>query len=234
MALLNGSVVHRVKVMSNGLGENIPDKTFAVNVNGYIQEKEREVASFTLGKVIPALEAMMTVGSPSRPLWAVVDRTPVLVLPGIPEFSALLLTANEFQHTALIEVATESPWARSLKCPELEFSFMVQEAIATESTIFIRHKQLLYRFTGNYSLLPLQTPPSDSWELVLGSVCISSLMPVAVPHHGREYFYVLGQELENRSLYRAQIYGLSLIYLVSSCLIPSFFLPLSIAPAFKI
>lgn len=53
---------------------------------------------------IRAIEDVLRVGSPSCPLWSVVDHAPVLLLPGIPGLKAVLMTATEFQHTSLIEV----------------------------------------------------------------------------------------------------------------------------------
>ncbi|XP_016374055.1 uncharacterized protein LOC107713134 [Sinocyclocheilus rhinocerous] len=46
----------------------------------------------------------------------------------------------------------------------------------------------------------------DAWEKVLSAVCVSGLVPVSIPHHGREYFYVLGGGLQNGTLYRAEVY----------------------------
>lgn len=59
---------------------------------------------------MPALEDMMVLGSPSRPLWAVVQSSPVLILPGIPGFKAVLMTATEFQHTSPIEVKPDTQY----------------------------------------------------------------------------------------------------------------------------
>ena len=121
---------------------------------------------------------------------------------------------------------------------------MIVEAISTESTLFIRQNQLLHRFVGNYSLLPLRvrpsgntpspprrtfyhrsrshpvpvSPPSSwavrpaaSWEQVLRSVCVSGLVPVFMPFHGREYFYIMGGGWHKGTLYRAEVYGQSTI-----------------------
>ncbi|XP_078146236.1 cation channel sperm-associated auxiliary subunit gamma-like [Centroberyx gerrardi] len=206
MPILNGSVVYRVKVASSGLGRNLPEKSFAVNVNGFVRTAERGKEEISIGLEMPVLEDVLAVGSPSGPLWSVVERTPVLILPGIPGYKAVLMTSTEFQHTSLIEVGIQSSWSDSPECPHVDFSSMIQEAISTESSLFIRHNQLLYRFVGNYSLLPLTVPPSGSWQQLLGSVCVSRLVPVFLPHEGRELFYVLAGGRQQGRLYRAHIY----------------------------
>ncbi len=55
----------------------------------------------------------------------------------------------------------------------------------------------------------------DAWEQVLSTVCVSGLVPVSIPHHGREYFYVLGGGLQSGTLYRAEVYGQILNYILS-------------------
>ncbi|XP_035635846.1 cation channel sperm-associated auxiliary subunit gamma-like isoform X1 [Oncorhynchus keta] len=206
MPILNGSVVYRVQVVSNGQGQLVPERSFAVNVNGYVRTTDRGETEISFGTEMPALEDMMVLGSPSRPLWAVVQSSPVLILPGIPGFKAVLMTATEFQHTSPIEVGIESCWAGSLNCPQVEFSSMILEAISTESSLFIRQNQLLHRFVGNFSLLPLRAPPSEAWQQVLRTVCVSRMVPVFIPYHGTEYFYILGGGWQKGTLYRAQVY----------------------------
>lgn len=56
----------------------------------------------------------------------------------------------------------------------------------------------------------------DAWEKVLSAVCVSGLVPVSIPHHGREYFYVLGGGLQSGTLYRAELYGQILNYSILS------------------
>lgn len=56
----------------------------------------------------------------------------------------------------------------------------------------------------------------DAWEKLLSAVCVSGLVPVSVPHHGREYFYVLGGGLQSGTLYRAEVYGQILNYFILS------------------
>lgn len=53
---------------------------------------------------MPALEDMIVLGSPSRPLWAGVERFPNLILQGIPGFKAVLMTTPKFQHNSLMKV----------------------------------------------------------------------------------------------------------------------------------
>ncbi|XP_050949582.1 cation channel sperm-associated auxiliary subunit gamma-like [Labeo rohita] len=202
---INGSVVQRVKVKSIEMGsQHLPEKSFALNMNGYMVTTEKGDTEASFGTEMQAIEDVLRVGSPSRPLWAVVDHAPVLLLPGISGLKAVLMTTTEFQHTSLIEVNIKSS-SGSGKCVQEESS-MIQETVSTESSLFVRHNQELYRFLGNYSLLPLRVPPSDAWEQVLSAVCVSGLVPVSIPHHGREYFYVLGGGLQSGTLYRAEIY----------------------------
>ncbi|XP_030638890.1 cation channel sperm-associated protein subunit gamma-like [Chanos chanos] len=174
MPMLNGSVVYRVKVNSNGVGQEVPEKSFSINVNGFVQSNKTQKAEMSVGVEIPALEDMLSLETASRPLWAVYEHAPVLLLAGIPGFNA--------------------------------------EAIATESSLFIRHNHLLYRFVGNYSLLALRVPPSDSWQPVLQSVCVSGMVPVFLPHHGTEYLYALGGGGQKDTLYRFEIYDGDLNY----------------------
>ncbi|KAK2873050.1 hypothetical protein Q8A67_022947 [Cirrhinus molitorella] len=205
MPFINGSVVQRVKVKSIEMGsQHLPEKSVALNVNGYIVTTEKGESEASFGNEILAVEDVLRVGNPSCPLWAVVDHAPVLLLAGIPGLKVVLMTATEFQHTSIIEVNIKSS-SGSWKCLQVESS-MIQETVSTESSLFVRHNQELYRFLGNYSLLPLRVPPSDAWEQVLTAVCVSGLVPVSLPHHGREYFYVLGGGLQSGTVYRAEVY----------------------------
>ncbi|XP_043076636.1 cation channel sperm-associated protein subunit gamma-like [Puntigrus tetrazona] len=205
MPFINGSVVQRVKVKSIEMGpQHLPEKSFAFNVNGYMVTTQKRESEAYFGTEIRVIEDSLRVGSPSFPLWAVVDHAPVLLLPGIPGLKTVLMTATEFQDTSLIEVSIKSS-SGSLECLQVESS-MIQETFSTESSLFVVYNQELYRFLGNYSLLPLSAPPSDTWEKVLSAVCVSGLVPVSIPHHGREYFYVLGGGLQIGTLYRAELY----------------------------
>ncbi|XP_045080275.1 cation channel sperm-associated protein subunit gamma-like isoform X3 [Coregonus clupeaformis] len=191
MPILNGSVVYRVQVVSNGQGQLVPERSFAVNVNGYVRTTDKGETKISFGTEMPALEDMMVLGSPSRPLWAVVQSSPILILPGIPGFKAVLMTATEFQHTSPIEVGIESCWAGSLNCPQVEFSSMILEAISTESSLFIRQNQLLHRFVGNFSLLPLRAPPSDN------NFHLGDTFPKYIPKGSGDSFTVVTKTQEN-------------------------------------
>ncbi|KAM6969964.1 cation channel sperm-associated auxiliary subunit gamma-like [Aplochiton taeniatus] len=207
MPILNGSVVYRVKVVSNGQGKVVPDESFSMNINGFVHSTKRGDLEISFGLEMPVLEHMLTLGSPSRPLWAVVDHTPVIILPGIPRYKAVLMTATDFQDTKIIEVGIESCWAGSLNCPQVgEFSSMILEAISTESSLFIRQNQLVHRFVGNYSLLANKNVPSDLWDQVLRSKCVSRMVPVLVPANGREYLYIVGGGWQKGTLFKAEIY----------------------------
>ncbi|XP_062412348.1 cation channel sperm-associated auxiliary subunit gamma-like [Sardina pilchardus] len=209
MPIVNGSVVYRVKVMSNGQGFHVPEKSFSLNVNGFIQTQIAEEGrnqEVSFGTQFPSFENIIVYGSPSRPLWSTADNAPVMLLPGIPNNKGILITSSEFDHSTLIEAAIESCWVGSIRCPKAEFQLMIQEAIALESTVFIRQNQLLHRFIGNYSLLALQASSSDAWEQVMRSVCVRQLVPVPTSHAGNEFFYVLGGGVELGTLYRADIH----------------------------
>ncbi|CAL8363709.1 unnamed protein product [Lota lota] len=207
MPVLNGSVVYRLKVVSNGIGPDVLDKRLTVNVNGFVRMATSGTGAISLGTEIPVIENTIH-GSTSVPLWSVVGHAPVLILPVALGYNTVLMTATEFQHTKLIEVAIESCLTCSSGCSEDESSSRVLEAISTESSLFLLHKQQLHQFVGNNSLLSLKVPPSDSWRRVLPSVCVSAIVPVFLPHWGREYFYVL----ERGTLHRAEIYGSSYLF----------------------
>ncbi|MBN3310498.1 CTSRG protein, partial [Amia calva] len=148
---------------------------------------------------------MLSLSDPSRPLYFVEGVSPVLVLGQVPGYKAVLLTASDFTHVALIEVGIESLGVGPLSCPQVELSLTIQDAVATESTLFIRQNQLVYQFIGNYSLLPLTPPPSVYWQRVLQWVCVSRLVPVPMSHDGKEYFFILADGLQRGHTYRAEI-----------------------------
>ena len=58
------------------------------------------------------------VNVPSRPLWYTVDQTPVLILGGIPEEKAILLTDTNFKDFFLVEVV-EAAQRQSAQAPLL-------------------------------------------------------------------------------------------------------------------
>lgn len=51
------------------------------------------------------------------------------------------------------QLSIDSCWVGSYYCPSLGFSATIHDAIATESTLFIRQNQLVYYFTGTYTTL---------------------------------------------------------------------------------
>ncbi|XP_075462957.1 cation channel sperm-associated auxiliary subunit gamma-like isoform X3 [Ascaphus truei] len=163
MPMLNGSVVMHALVKSNGLGPVIQDKSFAVCVNGFLKMKADEPLQWAVGNKVQIadLDKMMSLYSPSRPLWYTRAQAPVLILGGFPNYKIILMTNKEFEEFMPIEVAIDSCWMGTLSCPQHEFSSTIFNAIATESTLFIRQNQLVYYFTGNYSILPLKVPPSN-------------------------------------------------------------------------
>ncbi|XP_064359037.1 LOW QUALITY PROTEIN: cation channel sperm-associated auxiliary subunit gamma [Dromaius novaehollandiae] len=155
-------------------------------------------APFSAPSLSPALQIrklkkLMAVDSPSRPLWATVDKAPVLILGGFSKNKAILLSDSDFEDFIAVEVDIDSCWIGSLTCPWSEFSSTILDAIATESTLFIRQNQLVYYFTGNYSVLHMATPGSTLWTRVLNRVCVGKLNPVPFSHNGSEYVIAIGR-----------------------------------------
>nr|XP_009675154.1 PREDICTED: cation channel sperm-associated protein subunit gamma [Struthio camelus australis] len=134
----------------------------------------------------------MDVHSPSRPMWATVDKAPVLILGGFSKNKVILLSDSGFEDFIAVEVDIDSCWIGSLTCPWTEFSSTIFDAIATESTLFIRQNQLVYYFTGNYSILHMATPGSTLWTRVLNRICVDKLNPVPFSHNGSEYVIAIG------------------------------------------
>lgn len=60
----------------------------------------------------------------------------------------------------MLQVAIDSCWIGSLNCPLYMFSSSIYDAIAMESVLFIRQNQLVFYFTGNYSVLSPRVPGS--------------------------------------------------------------------------
>ncbi|TFJ99430.1 vacuolar fusion protein MON1-like protein A [Platysternon megacephalum] len=139
MPMTKRSVVMEVLVESNGLGLEVNNKRFFMNINGYMKETETGLQS-SLGE----------------------------------------------------KVGIDSCWIGSLNCPLDKFSSSIFDAIATESVLFLRQNQLVYYFTGNYSVLSLRVPGSGLWTRVLNNICVSQLNPVHFPHNGSEYVIALG------------------------------------------
>ncbi|XP_015425554.1 PREDICTED: cation channel sperm-associated protein subunit gamma [Myotis davidii] len=191
MPIKNGSVVMRVDVSSNGLGPFIPNKRFLVNINGFLKRQQDNRLQFTVGNELFNLIPRYFVNAPSRPLWYTVDQTPVLILGGIPEEKSVLLTDTSFTDFFLVELSIDSCWVGSFYCPQGNFTATIYDAIATESTLFIRQNQLVYYFTGNYTILHESNHGSESWVRVLPNECIKKLCPVHFHGNGSEYIIAL-------------------------------------------
>ncbi|XP_068385086.1 cation channel sperm-associated auxiliary subunit gamma isoform X4 [Eschrichtius robustus] len=131
------------------------------------------------------------VNVPSRPLWYTVDQTPVFILGGIPEEKAILLTDTNFKDFFLVELSIDSCWVGSFYCPQASFTATIFDAIATESTLFIRQNQLIYCFTGTYTTLHESNRGSERWVRVLANECIKKLCPVHFHSNGSEYVMAL-------------------------------------------
>nr|AAH22688.1 A230107C01Rik protein [Mus musculus] len=97
-----------------------------------------------------------------------------------------LLVLNKFE-----KLSIDSCWVGSFYCPILGFSATIHDAIATESTLFIRQNQLVYYFTGTYSTLFDKSHGSSRWVRVLPSECIKRLCPVYFSGNGSEYVLAL-------------------------------------------
>ncbi|XP_050784364.1 cation channel sperm-associated auxiliary subunit gamma isoform X4 [Gopherus flavomarginatus] len=139
MPMTKRSVVMEVLVKSNGLGLEVDDKRFVMNINGYMKESETGLQS-SLGE----------------------------------------------------KVGIDSCWIGSVNCPLDSFSSSIFDAIATESMLLLRQNQLVYYFTGNYSVLFLPVPGSGLWTRVLNNICVSRLNPVHFPHNDSEFVIALG------------------------------------------
>nr|XP_025973875.1 cation channel sperm-associated protein subunit gamma [Dromaius novaehollandiae] len=192
MPMVNGSAVMGVRVHGDTPGPSVRQRRFSFNVNGYVKETERGLQC-TVGSPIRKLKKLMAADSPSRPLWATVDKAPVLILGGFSKNKAVLLSDSDFEDFIAVEVDIDSCWIGSLTCPWSEFSSTILDAIATESTLFIRQNQLVYYFTGNYSVLHMATPGSTLWTRVLNRVCVGKLNPVPFSHNGSEYVIAIGR-----------------------------------------
>ncbi|XP_043454963.1 cation channel sperm-associated protein subunit gamma isoform X6 [Prionailurus bengalensis] len=191
MPIKNGSVVMYVDVSSNGLGPFIQNKRFHVNINGFLQKQQDNTLQFTVGNEIFNLIPRYFINVPSRPLWHTVDQTPVLILGGIPDEKSVLLTDTSFTDFFLVELNIDSCWVGSFYCPQASFTATIYDAIATESTLFIRQNQLVYYFTGTYVTLHESNQGSGSWVRVLANECIKKLCPVHAHSNGSEYVMAL-------------------------------------------
>lgn len=70
---------------------------------------------------------------------------------GVGGAEAGLLTADS--DSAPPQLNIDSCWVGSFYCPQASFTATIYDAIATESTLFIRQNQLVYYFTGTYVTL---------------------------------------------------------------------------------
>ncbi|XP_029141328.1 cation channel sperm-associated protein subunit gamma, partial [Protobothrops mucrosquamatus] len=191
MPFLNGSVVTRVLVRTNGFGLPILNRRFYININGYMEPSERS-ERFRIGKKLYGLRSIFGLRDPSRPLWATYQQAPVLILGGIPEKKVVIISDTSFDTFHIIEVGIDSCWIGSLLCPQGIFSSSIVDTIATESTLFIRQNQLVYYFTGHYPILHLETKGSELWTRILNNVCVKKLVPVFFPYNNSEYVIALG------------------------------------------
>ncbi|KAM5295935.1 cation channel sperm-associated auxiliary subunit gamma [Glossophaga mutica] len=191
MPVKNGSVVMRVDVSSNGQGPFIPNKRFQVNINGFLKRQQDNKLQFTVGNELFKLIPRYFVNVSSRPLWYTVDQAPVLILGGISEEKSVLLTDTNFNDFFLVELSIDSCWVGSFYCPQASFTATIYDAIATESTLFIRQNQLVYYFTGTYITLHESNHGSENWVRVLPHECIKKLCPVHFHSNGSEYIMAL-------------------------------------------
>ncbi|XP_019521872.1 PREDICTED: cation channel sperm-associated protein subunit gamma isoform X1 [Hipposideros armiger] len=191
MPVKNGSVVMHVDVSSNGLGPLIPNKRFQVNINGFLKRQQDDKLQFTVGNELFSLLPRYFVNAASRPLWYTVNQAPVLILGGIPEEKSVLLTDTSFKDFFFVELSIDSCWVGSFYCPQASFTATIYDAIATESTLFIRQNQLVYYFTGTYITLHQSNRGSGNWVRVLANECIKKLCPVYFHGNGSEYIMAL-------------------------------------------
>ncbi|XP_029769057.1 cation channel sperm-associated protein subunit gamma [Terrapene carolina triunguis] len=208
MPMKNWSVVMEVLVESNGLGLEVDSKRFFMNINGYMKETETGLQS-SLGEKVTSLVEMMSLYSPSRPIWSTFNQAPVLILGGFEAYKIILVSDSEFADFTAVEVGIDSCWIGSLNCPLNIFSSTIVDAIATESVLFLRQNQLVYYFTGNYSVLSLRVPGSGLWTRVLNNICVSQLNPVHFPHNGSEYVIALGAGLQEGEFFLGTIRGMT-------------------------
>ncbi|XP_050784358.1 cation channel sperm-associated auxiliary subunit gamma isoform X1 [Gopherus flavomarginatus] len=191
MPMTKRSVVMEVLVKSNGLGLEVDDKRFVMNINGYMKESETGLQS-SLGEKVTSLAEMISLDSRSRPIWSTFNQAPVLILGGFQDYKIILVSDSEFADFTAVEVGIDSCWIGSVNCPLDSFSSSIFDAIATESMLLLRQNQLVYYFTGNYSVLFLPVPGSGLWTRVLNNICVSRLNPVHFPHNDSEFVIALG------------------------------------------
>ncbi|XP_028920336.1 cation channel sperm-associated protein subunit gamma isoform X2 [Ornithorhynchus anatinus] len=187
MPIKNGSVVMKVKIYSNHLGLSVEEKTFSININGFVEQRKDGVTS-SLGEEVQNWPLFMMESAKSQPIWSTHNHAPVLILGGIHNQKIVLLSDTAFEDFTMVELAIDSCWLGSISCPQIESSSTILDAIAMESTLFIRQNQLIYYFTGNYYL----RARSRRWTRTLHNLCIKKLCPVFFPSNGTEHVLALG------------------------------------------
>ncbi|XP_060113740.1 cation channel sperm-associated auxiliary subunit gamma-like [Heteronotia binoei] len=191
MPIMNGSVVMSVTAKTNNLGFNVNRRRVFMNINGYVRETHSG-HEFTIGERLTSLRGYFSLNESSRPMWSTYHQAPVLILGGIPNNKIIVLSDTGFEDYFLIEVAIDSCWISSRKCPWKKFSSSILDTIATESTLFVRQNQLVYYFTGNYSALYMNTSGSELWTRILAKQCVRKLNPVDFPRNNTEFVIALG------------------------------------------
>ncbi|XP_010847485.1 PREDICTED: cation channel sperm-associated protein subunit gamma isoform X10 [Bison bison bison] len=181
MPIKNGSVVMRVDVSSNGLGPFIPNKRFHVNINGFLERGRDHELQFTVGNELFHLIPRHFVNVPSRPLWYTVDQTPVLILGGIPEEKAILLTDTNFKDFFLVE-----QWLRVCDGPHRWQERRLRplwdhHSFNSENFIYLADfpkelsiKYLVNSFRGDMAIV---TENEEIWYLLEGSYQVYQLFP---------------------------------------------------------
>uniref|UniRef100_A0A8C0IM32 Cation channel sperm associated auxiliary subunit gamma n=1 Tax=Chelonoidis abingdonii TaxID=106734 RepID=A0A8C0IM32_CHEAB len=152
---------------------------------------------------------MISLDSRSRPIWSTFNQAPVLILGGFQGYKVILVSDSEFADFTAVEVGIDSCWIGSVNCPLDSFSSSIFDAIATESMLLLRQNQLVYYFTGNYSVLFLPVPGSGLWTRVLNNICVSRLNPVHFPHNGSEFVIALGGGVQEGEFFLGTIRGMT-------------------------
>ncbi|XP_075392774.1 cation channel sperm-associated auxiliary subunit gamma [Tenrec ecaudatus] len=190
MPVKNGSVVMTVDIGTNHIGPILLPQSFYMNINGYLKMESDGTLGFTVGNKIDNMKPQFFLNAPSRPLWYTVNHTPVLILGGIPNEKAILMSNTYFRDSTLVELNIDSCWVGSFYCPETRFTATIYDTIATESALFIRQNQLVYYFTGNYPILRME-PSKGTWVRILANECIKMLCPVEIQVNGSEHVIAL-------------------------------------------
>uniref|UniRef100_A0A8C0G7T3 Cation channel sperm associated auxiliary subunit gamma n=1 Tax=Chelonoidis abingdonii TaxID=106734 RepID=A0A8C0G7T3_CHEAB len=97
MPMTKRSVVMEVLVKSNGLGLEVDNKRFVMNINGYMKETETGLQS-SLGEKVNCSKGR------SRPIWSTFNQAPVLILGGFQGYKVILVSDSEFADFTAVEV----------------------------------------------------------------------------------------------------------------------------------